>query len=61
MEADREASMGSEDESSLAKFSSNFDQVILPLGQIINICSYFYRFNILLPFLGDTKQTEAIL
>ena len=52
---------GSEDESSLADILSLFDQVILLLDQAMNTCSYICRFNILMAFLGDKKETEAIL
>ena len=31
------------------------------MGQIINTCSYFHRFNNLLAFFGDRKQTVAML
>ena len=61
MEAEKEASMGSEDESNLEEILSFFDHIILLLGQAMNTCSHFRRFNILMALLGDKKRTEAML
>ena len=61
MEAEKEVPMGSEDESNLEEILSFFDHIILLLGQAMNTCSYFRRFNILMALLGDKKRTEAML
>ena len=46
MEAEKKASMGSKNESSLAEILSLFVQVILLLEKAITICSYMVRFSI---------------
>lgn len=53
--------MFSEDENSLVKSLSVFDQKILLLGQFINTCSYFRRLNNLSVSLDEMKQTVVML
>ena len=40
----------------LFKMSKLFDQVILPLGQSMNSCSYIRCSNFLLSFVGTRKE-----
>ena len=61
MDAEKEASMGSEDESSLVWILILFDQVSLLLGQRWNTRSHIRRIDILMAFLGDKRRTETIL
>ena len=41
--------------------SKLFDQVILLPGQAMNSCSYIWRFNVLMSFVGDKKRVESML
>ena len=62
MEAEKESYVADEGETNpLFEMSKLFDQVILLLGQAMNLCSYIRRFNVLMFFVGDKKRVEFML
>ena len=61
MVAEMKVALSSEDDSSLAVILSLFDPLIPFLGQVMKTNWYFRRFNILMAFLGNKTETQAIL
>ena len=62
MEAEKESYV--EDKvknNSLLEMSKLFNQVILPLGQAMNLCSYITHFNFLMFFVGDEEREDSVL
>ena len=62
MEAEKESYLVEEGETNhLFEMSKLFDQVFLLLGQAMNSCSSFRRFNVLMSFVGDRKRVKSML
>ena len=62
MAAEEESYLAEEGETNpLFEMSKLFDQVFLLLGQAMNSCSYFRRFNVLMSFVGDKKRVKSML
>ena len=45
----------------LDEISQILDQVLIFLGQSVNTCTYFCRFNILMAFVNDKKKVEKMI
>ena len=58
---DEKKSYVADEGNTLFKMSKLFNQAILHLGQAMNSCSYIRHFNVLMPFIGDTKRVESML
>ena len=62
METEKESYLAEEGETnSLFEMSKLFDQVFLLLGQAMNSCFSFRRFNVLMSFVGDKERVESML